>query len=465
MYLERVYDRRLAQAGYLVGCQATGEALAIDPGRNPAPYLEIAAREGLTIAAVTETHVHADYLSGSRELAARAGARLLLSAEGGERWRYRFEHHPLHDGATIPVGNLRLEVLHTPGHTPEHISFLLVDPPAGNEPRMIFTGDSLFVGDVGRPDLLEAAAGISGTSEEGARAMFGTLRRLAGLPDHVVVWPGHGAGSACGKALGAVPVSTIGFERRTNWAFGVDDVDRFVPRLLAGQPDPPRYFGEMKRQNLDRPPSSLRVGRADVAPVEGSTFAGMVADGGTQIVDIRPVAAFAGGHARGSLNIGYDDGMVSWFGWLLSYDQPIVIVGPRPLWNDTADALASIGLDSVVGGVEPDAIPETVIVRGVSLTAPERVTGRAPLPVIDVRNADEYAAGTIPGAVSLPLPHLPGRLAELPTGGDLTVFCRSGYRSAIAASYIESRTGRPVASIDGGYVAWAAQARTPDAGR
>ncbi|MCD0159653.1 MBL fold metallo-hydrolase, partial [Deinococcus sp. 6GRE01] len=212
MFFERFYNTDLAQASYMIGCQKTGECLVIDPVRDVQPYLDRAAREKLRVTHVTETHIHADYLSGSRELAARTGARLLLSAEGGPDWTYGFQAEPLRHGDTFMVGNLRLEVRHTPGHTPESLSFLVTDTPRGDTPVMYFTGDFTFVGDIGRPDLLDEAAGGEDTRFTGARQMFASLRdQFLTLPDGVQVWPGHGAGSACGKALGAVPTTTVGY--------------------------------------------------------------------------------------------------------------------------------------------------------------------------------------------------------------------------------------------------------------
>ena len=221
MFFRQLYTDHLAQASYLVGCQQTGEALVVDPTRDLDQYLNLAAREGLRITAVTETHIHADFVSGARALAARTGARLYLSGAGPAAWQYAYAAEAgatlLRDGDAFTVGTLRLEVLHTPGHTPEHLSFLLTDTGSAATPMGIFTGDFVFVGDVGRPDLVEKAAGQAGTTEGAARQLYQSLQRFRALPEYLQVWPGHGAGSACGKALGAVPQSTVGYELRTNW--------------------------------------------------------------------------------------------------------------------------------------------------------------------------------------------------------------------------------------------------------
>ena len=257
MFFKRFYDDSLAQASYMIGCQRTGEALVVDPNRDVAQYIDAARNENLRITQVTETHIHADFVSGARELAAQTGAQLLLSAEGGADWQYAYAADAgarlLRDGDTFTIGNILVEVLHTPGHTPEHLSFLVTDGPASREPWGILTGDFVFVGDVGRPDLLERAAGHANTMEAAGRALFRSLARFLALPDHVQVWPGHGAGSACGKALGAVASSTVGYEKLSNWALATMTEDEFVQSVLEGQPEPPLYFAQMKRINKTGP--------------------------------------------------------------------------------------------------------------------------------------------------------------------------------------------------------------------
>ena len=255
MFFQNVYDKTLAQASYFIGCQAKKEAIVIDAQRDIDVYLQIAQQNNMKITHITETHIHADFLCGSRELAAVTGAKMYLSDEGGPDWQYQFPHEGVKHGDKIRVGNLSIEVLHTPGHTPESISFLLTDHPASDEPVMIFTGDFVFVGDIGRPDLLEKAAGLKGTMDIGAEQMYDSIQRFAQLPDHIQVWPAHGAGSACGKALGAVPSSTVGYEKIRNWALQYsDDKKGFIEYLLTGQPEPPKYFAMMKHLNkVDRP--------------------------------------------------------------------------------------------------------------------------------------------------------------------------------------------------------------------
>ena len=254
MLLKRFYDVKLAQASYMIGCQVTGEAIVIDPHRDSDIYLRAAEQEGMEIAYVSETHIHADYLSGSRQLAERTGAELVLSGHGDATCQYGFVEEAgarlVRDGDQITLGNVTIEVLHTPGHTPEHISFLVTDGAASSEPMGALTGDFILVGDVGRPDLLEKAAGFADTMESSARVLFGALQRFRELPSYLQIFPGHGAGSACGKALGSVPSTTLGYEQLANWAFRCETEDDLVAEVLQGQPEPPVYFAEMKRMNL-----------------------------------------------------------------------------------------------------------------------------------------------------------------------------------------------------------------------
>ena len=297
MLLKYFYDDKLAQASYIVGCSATGEALVIDPARDIAPYLDMAEREGVRITHITETHIHADFVSGTRELANATGGRMYLSDMGDEAWKYQFADSPnvtlVRDGDTFMVGNIKIQVLHTPGHTPEHISFIVTDTAGADEPMGVFTGDFLFVGDVGRPDLLETAAGIAGTKELGARQQFASVQHFKELPDYLQIWPGHGAGSACGKALGAVPSTTLGYEKRFNPAFQFDDEAQFVDWLLAEQPEAPRYFAQMKKVNKQGPALLNEL------PVISELVSSQLAEAlnkGDLVVDCRERNAFVQAH-------------------------------------------------------------------------------------------------------------------------------------------------------------------------
>ena len=436
MILKRFYDERLAQASYLVGCSATGEALVIDPHRDLEQYLRAAASEGLRISAVTETHIHADFVSGSRALARRTEARLFLSDEGSRDWKYAFADEPnvvlVKEGDAIRIGNLRLDVLHTPGHTPEHLSFVLTDTRTSAAPMGVFTGDFVFVGDVGRPDLLERAANQIGTMEIAARTLFRSLQAFKARPDYLQIWPGHGAGSACGKGLSAVPQSTVGFERLANWAFAIADEEAFVAAVLAGQPEPPRYFARMKRVNRDGPAPV-----EDNRPVERLSpgdVAALLRSGAT-VLDVRSAADFAAGHLPGTLNVPFERSFLTWAGSLLPDDRPIsILVDERsgPTIDVVARELGKIGLDvSGSFGVEvldawQDAGHAFATIPQITPARLEELRRANVVTLVDVRGRVEWDAGHIPGARHIPLGDLGARLAEVPRDRPVVVACQSG---------------------------------------
>ena len=475
MLLKRLYDRPLAQASFLVGCAATGEALVIDPNRDIDQYLDVAKAEGLRITHVTETHIHADFVSGSRELAERTGATLLLSDGGDEQWKYAFARDAgavlLRDGHTFKVGNIRVEVLHTPGHTPEHLSFLITDTAATQHPIGVFTGDFIFAGDVGRPDLLERAAGIQGTMIEGARTLFRSIQRFKTLPDHLQLWPGHGAGSACGKSLGAVPSTTLGYEKLANWGLIESDEETFVRTVLADQPEPPTYFAQMKRINRDGPTILHGFRRPERLP--GNRIVAL-ADAGAVIVDARHAADFALGHVPATINIPLGPSFTTWAGWLVPYDRDLQVIvdddGDRAIDAVVRD-LAMIGLDRIVGYFGRDATTawvaagrrlETMPQVGVAELAAELRGQRAK--VIDVRSKGEWAAGHIAGVANIPLGHLAERTRHIPRDASIIVHCQSGARSAIAASVLEANGFACVANLTGGIAAWVAAGQRVERG-
>ncbi|MFN8481825.1 MAG: MBL fold metallo-hydrolase [Anaerolineae bacterium] len=463
MLLRRFYHESLAQASYMVGCQRTGEALIVDPNRLIDQYIAAAEQEGLRIAAITETHIHADFVSGARELAARTGATLYLSDEGPAEWKYAFADSSkavlVRDGDHFMVGNVRIDVVRTPGHTPEHISFLLTDTAASNRPMGIFSGDFVFVGDVGRPDLLEKAAGIANTMEAGARTLYHSLARFRELPDYLQVWPAHGAGSACGKALGAVPQSTVGYEKLVGWAFQVGSEDEFVAAVLEGQPDPPRYFAQMKRINKIGPPPRPT---SRPAAFPASQLAQEV-DAGTLIVDTRPADEVATGHIRGVLNIPAGSDFLAWAGWLLPYDRPFALIADERALPSVMDDLAAIGLDNVAGYWPPDVIATWRETGRETLTFP-RLTSEEAAPIIerngvfvlDVRTVSEYTEGHIRGSCNIPLGQLTARMAEVPAEGPTIVTCQSGGRSPIAASLLQAQGRTQVIEMKDGMSGWQA---------
>lgn len=456
MYFEHIYEKGLAQASYLVGCQVTGESIVIDPRRDIDVYLEIAERENLRITHVSETHIHADFLSGSRELAASTGAQLMLSDEGGSDWQYGFDHHGLKDGHTIGIGNLAFRVLHTPGHTPEHISFLLTDTPVSDRPIMLFSGDFVFVGDVGRPDLLEIAAGIKGTREVGARQMFDSLKRFKALPDHVQVWPGHGAGSACGKSLGAVPSSTVGYEKLVNWAVKTESEKVFVDKLLDGQPEPPRYFGNMKKMNKEGPAVLGRLPQPVMLTEEQLVKA---VEDGTAVIDARSKEDFCEAHIPGTLCIPHNSSFSTWAGWLMDYNKPILLIAPSEKVEELTRRLVRIGLDDIAGYF-PDVTGWTARTRQTKKIAhwtSHQINDGLDSDsvfVLDVRGAAEYEEVRIKNATNIHLGHLTSRIGSLPRNITIAVQCRTGVRSVIGASILAKHGFENVVNLEGGIEAW-----------
>lgn len=459
VYFKQFYDPDLAQGSYLIGCQATGEAVVVDPRRDVGVYTQDAAANGLSITAVTETHVHADYLSGSRELATVTGAQLYLSGEGGEEWSYplkHFGHEELKHGSEIRVGNVRLKALHTPGHTPEHLSFLVTDLPRGDEPVMILTGDFVFVGDVGRPDLLDEAAGYDGTRFTGARQLFESLRdQFLTLPDHVQVWPGHGAGSACGKALGAVASSTVGYERLTAWwadYVASGDVEGFTAALLEGQPDAPTYFGRMKRHNLSGP--ALLGEREPLREFTAAEVAGRV-NRDLILIDTRTTREQWEASVPGALAIPGGNSFATYASWVIdpeTEERPVVLLaGTRERASELRDRLSFVGIDNVVGYL-PSL--EGLELRPLALVEPSEVSSLKGAQLIDVRTATEFAEGHVPGAKQIHSGRLLKLADSLPRGGALVLYCQGGGRSLVAASALRNRGFANVLELRGSYNAW-----------
>ena len=456
MYFERFFDKGLAQAGYLIGCQQRGEAIVVDPLRDIDRYLEAAKREEMEIRYVCETHIHADFLSGARQLAESTGAKLLLSEEGGEGWIPRFEHTPLRDGDEIELGNVLIRVLHTPGHTPEHLSYLVIDRATGEEPVMILTGDFVFVGDVGRPDLLENAAGVAGSADESARRLFASTRTVRSLPDFVQIWPGHGAGSACGKALGALPSTTIGYERRFNWALREESEESFVKTVLTGQPEVPSYFGRMKRINRDGP--TAFESEVDVPRLELQALDAAIREG-ARVVDARSTERFAQGHIPGALNIPDDSSFSNWAGWLLDPDQDHLLVADRSRIDELRRELGRVGVDRVIGYIEEPGIwarDGRELETTNTLCAKEffnQWQNREAL-VVDVRTREEYEQGHLPGAAHIHLGRLSAATDSFDSSKPLVVYCEAGGRSGIASSILLSHGITQVTNVADGFAAW-----------
>ena len=458
MLLRYFYDEKLAQASYLVGCVATGEALVIDPARNITPYLREAEKEGLRITQVTETHIHADFVSGSRELAAAMGATIYLSDMGDVDWKYTYASDPnvilVREGDRWQVGNIQVEALHTPGHTPEHMVFMITDTAGADKPMGIFTGDFLFVGDVGRPDLLEEAAGYKGTKEGGARQQFYSVERFKAMPDYLQIWPGHGAGSACGKSLGAIPSTTLGYEKLFNPAFQFEQESEFVAWLLDGQPEPPKYFAQMKKINKLGPPllSTLSM----PMNFDRRTLDDVVADGG-QVFDLRNRGQFIATHVPGTINVPSDNkSFVTYMGWLVDYDRPVYVL--LPSIDDECSILCdlrSIGIDDFPGYFSPEVLTHRT--QALPVITAKELARRLPQNgtiLVDVRGKAEYAERHIVGARLIPLGYLPDHLDSLDKSGTIITHCASGYRSQIAASLLQAAGFENVLALSEGSECW-----------
>ena len=464
MLFERFYNRKLAQASYLIGCGATGEALVVDPNRDVEQYIRAAESEGLRITHVTETHIHADFVSGTRELAARTDAQMYLSDEGDEDWKYGFaaDAELLKDGDSFNVGNVRIDVLHTPGHTPEHLCFVVTDTAGADRPMGVFTGDCIFVGDVGRPDLLEKAAKVEGTMEPSARQLYHSVQRFQQLPEYLQVWPAHGAGSACGRSLGAVPQSSLGYERLFNWAFSQQTEDEFVRAVLTDQPEPPKYFAQMKAMNRDGPPLLGGFRRpwrfSDTRLTE-------VLDAGALVIDTRQSTEYASAHVPGTISIPLNRSFPTYAGWLVSYDRDFYLIVEESdcedFVDDAARDLKMIGLDRLAGYFGSKATESWVgngrrlgEVKEISLAGLAEGLNSGELSVIDVRDPGEWKSEHIPEAPNIPMGYLSDRLEEIEADRPVVLHCETGARSTIAASLLQAKGYRNILNFTGSVRDW-----------
>ncbi len=467
MFFRQIFDEQLAQYAYLVGCQRTREAILIDPERDLDRYFELAQRENLRITAVTETHIHADFVSGARELAARdPGVRLLLSDEGDADWKYGWPDRDarawtkLHHGDSIRVGNVELRVVHSPGHTPEHIAFLVIDHGGGaSEPMAMLAGDFVFVGDLGRPDLLESAAGVKGAMEPSARRLYASAQEFLALPEWIQVWPGHGAGSACGKALGAIPSSTVGYEKRYSPALAAvrSGEQPFVDFILAGQPEPPLYFARMKRWNRDGAPLLGPI----PAPkkLDARALAQLVDRPDAVVIDTRrDRAAFCARHAARSIAAPWNRSFPSIVGSYVGPEEEIGLIVSEAQLPEAVLALIRIGYDRIAGWASPETLLELSAERLATIDRIgfgaefEAARAQASAVLLDVRGAAEFEAGHFDGAVQIAHTRLATELESLPKDARLITFCSAGGRSVSAASFL-ARQGFEVVYVDGDHPA------------
>ncbi len=456
MIFKQFYLPCLAHASYLIGDEASGTAAVVDPQRDTDQYIAFAAEHGLKIKHVLLTHLHADFVAGHLELRDRVGANIYLGAEAKAEYAFT----PLHDGDILEFGRVRLKALETPGHTPESISILVYDlnaPSGDTQPYAVLTGDTLFIGDVGRPDL-RVALGWS-AADLGSLLYDSLHKKLLPLPDEALVYPAHGAGSLCGKSLSKETVSTMGEQRRTNYALQPMTKEAFLQVVTADQPEAPAYFtydavlNSQERPTLDQ--TLARVNSMTLDEVLASQAAG------AQILDTRDPGEFASAHLAGSINIGLDGQYATWAGTVLDHTHPIVIIADPGRETESATRLGRIGFDHIAGFLQdglqslrsrPDLTVTTD--RLSAQFAAEVLSAPQPPLAVDVRSPVERDQKYIAGSLGIPLNHLTDNLGKLPKNQPLLIYCAGGYRASIAASLLERNGFGPISEIAGGIAGW-----------
>lgn len=456
MLLKQYYLGCLSHASYLVADERTKLAVVVDPQRDVEQYLRDAAEQGLTIKYVVLTHFHADFLAGHIELRNRTGARIVL----GRRAQADFDFQRVAEGDAIELGDVRLQVLETPGHTPEGISLVVYDVArSASAPQAVLTGDTLFIGDVGRPDLL---ASIGVTADELAEMLYHSLAKLRALPDATLVYPAHGAGSMCGKSLSQETVSTIGEQKQFNYALQPMSLDDFKRLVTSEQPEAPDYFIYDALKN--------RQERPDLPATLGSSLAALELDDvlerqrqGAQVLDVREAVDFEGAHLAGSINVGLRGKYATWCGTVLSHQRPIVVIADPGGEEEAVTRLGRIGFDNVVGYLSEgmtalESRPDLVrsIPRATAPAVQALLSEASPPWVLDVRSTKEWQGSRVAGSHNVPLPRLRERLAEIPADRLVVVHCEGGYRSAIAASLLAAAGRTNVTDLVGGIKAWIA---------
>ena len=449
MFFKQFYLGCLAQASYMIG--DGGEAAIVDPRRDVDEYLDEARRRNLQIRHVIETHLHADFVSGHRELAARTGARIYFGAKAGAQ----FDHVAVKDGDEIQMGDVVLRFLETPGHTPESVSIVVTDRSRSQEPEAVLTGDTLFIGDVGRPDLL----GTRMSASELAGMLYDSLHgKLLALPDATKVFPAHGAGSLCGRNISKETSSTIGEQRRFNYALQPMSRGDFVRLATTDLPEAPEYFSRDVAMNREGAPEMSRL--PEPAGLSPDAVA-RLQSGGAVVLDTRPAAAFGTAHVPGALHIGLSGQFASWAGALVSPQAPIVVVAEDPEHADEARVrLARVGIEHVTGYLEGGVAAweasgrPLAAIDQITVDELERRLEEHAVRVVDVRRPPEWESGHIADAAHVPLSELPQRAGELDKDGPLALVCAGGYRSSIATSLLEQRGFRRIANVVGGMAAW-----------
>lgn len=449
MYYKQFFDDKLAQYSYLIGCQATGEAIVLDPMRDIDQYIDAATRENLTITKAVDTHIHADYISGLREFAER-GVKVYGSDEGDADWKYEwligsdYNYELLKDGDEIKIGNIKIKAWHTPGHTPEHLCYFVTDGAAADVPMGVVTGDFVFVGDVGRPDLLESAAGMENVMEPSARTLYKSVEAFKQIPEYIQVWPGHGAGSACGKALGAIPETTVGYELRFNNSLkSATSEDNFVKFILEGQPEPPMYFARMKRDNKIGPrvlnglPNPRRLTVRELKDISEKKTE-------VTVIDTRERDQYIAGHIPGALLSPLNKQFNTVIGSYVDEHEKMVLVVEEHRLNEAVVDLIRIGLDHIVGYITPADMKLYVAQGGkvekletVSFEQMEELAANADKAILDVRKGSEFNEFSFDNALNFAHTRLFNRKHEIPNDKTYLVHCQTGGRSAVASAYLK----------------------------
>ena len=455
MYFKQFYLGCLAHASYLIG--SDGEAAVVDPQRDVDQYIEEAGRHGMKIKYVVETHLHADFVSGHHELAERTGARIAFGAQA----EVTFDHIGVRDGDALKIGKINLCVLETPGHTPESISLLVSDPDEPGKPMKVLTGDTLFIGDVGRPDL---AGGKGFSAEQMAGMLYDSLReKLLTLPDETEVYPAHGAGSMCGRNISKDTSSTIGQQRLFNYALKPMSKDEFVKMMTTDLPEAPAYFSQDAEMNRTGAPILKEL--PPPAELDAKEFK-RLANAGHLVLDVRPAAAFGNGHVPGAINIALGGQFASWAATLIKRDTPILLIAEeREGVDEGVQRLARVGIESVKGflggsmyawdkaGEAADAIPQMPVDE-----LRHRLEENQDMQLLDVRRLNEYNSGHAPGFVNVPLSHLEDELAKFDSSRPIAVMCQGGYRSSAGTSILAKHGFKTVYNVVGGFSAWSGAA-------
>jgi hydroxyacylglutathione hydrolase len=467
MQIRQITDPKLSQHAYLIGCERAGEAIIIDPQRDVDRYFAIARQMGLRIVAAAETHIHADYLSGLRQFAEHDRITILASGEGSADWQYnwligsRHDYRLLKDGDAIEIGNVRIEARHTPGHTPEHIVFVVTDLTRDPGcPLGIVSGDFVFVGDVGRPDLLETVARQAHTMVQSSKQLFDSIQDFKRLSPSMLLWPGHGAGSACGRALGGLPVSSVGYEIGTNPSLqAASDVEEFVKYILTGQPEPPGYFARMKRENRDGPRLLNRLPQPHTINADGVDE--YVLQNGQAVLDTRTWEEYRGGHLPNAFHVPLDKEFSTIVGAYIEPDKRICLIAEPHDVEEAVRGCIRVGVDRIETVVTPEALAAFHASNGSLLRADEIPMSELPAAMngkdiflLDVRGQAEVAeSGIIAGSHQIAHTQLLDRMQDLPTDADIHVYCRSGDRSRKAYGCLKCFRYR-VTLVDGGVDAW-----------